>query len=121
MPGYLGFLKPKASRDLTGLQLCHQRRSIDAFLTHCGERRGMVALGEAAAVLVGDKSVVKIGRLGQDEQRLKQSLDRRRCAKVRTTYDHRHTACGIIDDTAQMIRGRRVLSGEDRVADVGNG
>ena len=58
MPGYLGFLKPKASRDLTGLQLCHQRRSIDAFLTHCGERRGMVALGEAAAVFVSDEGMV---------------------------------------------------------------
>ena len=121
MPGYLGFLKPKASRDLVGKQLRHQRRSVDAGVTQCRQRRREVALGEAAAILVGDKGVMKIGRLGQAEQQLQQALDGGRGAEVGAAYDRRNPARRVVDHAAQVIRGWRVLAGQDRVADVGNG
>ena len=53
-----------------------ERRPVDARFAHRGERRREVALGEAAAVVVGDQRMVEVGRLGQAEQLLQQALDR---------------------------------------------
>ena len=79
------------------------------------------ALGEAAPVVVGDKRVVKIGRLGQTEQGLEQPLDRGRGAQILSPNDQRHAAARIVDHAGQMIGGGRVLAREDRIADLARG
>ena len=65
-----------------------------------------------------DQRMVEIGRLGQAEQRLEQPLDRGRGPQVRAADDQGHAARGIVDDAGEMIGGRRILAGEDGVADV---
>ena len=88
----------ESQRELARKQLGGERRSIDAGFAHRGERRREVALGEAAAILVGDQRMVEIGRLGQAEQLLQQALDRRRRAQVGAAHDHGHAARRIVDD-----------------------
>ena len=65
-----------------------------------------------------DKLVVQIGRLGQAEQQLEEALDRRRGAEVGAAHHEGHAGSGVIDHATQMIGCRRVLAGEDRVADL---
>ena len=96
-------------------------RAVDPGVAHRGERRGKVALGEAAAVVVEDERVMEIGRLGQAEQRLEQALDRGRGAQILAAHDQGHAARRIVDDAGEVVGGGRVLAREDRVADVGGG
>jgi len=118
MDGYFGVLQAKARREKARKELVGKLRPIDAAFAHCGERRGQVALGDAAAVLVGDQRMMEVGRLGQAKQLLEQALDRCRSTQVGAAHDYRHVALGVVDDTGEMVGGGRVFAGEDRVADV---
>ena len=65
-----------------------------------------------------DERVMEIGGLRQVEQGLEQALDRRRRSQVRAADDHRYPCRRIVDDAGEVIRCRRVLPREDRVADL---
>jgi hypothetical protein len=67
MPGYLGVLQSKASRDLAAKQPRCERRPVHARVAHHGQRRREVALGETAAVFVGHQWMVKVSWLGEPE------------------------------------------------------
>ena len=64
--------RPRDSRNPRGSRpsssSCSECRAVDAGFAHRRKRRRQVALGQAAAVVMGDQRVVEIGRLGQAEQ-----------------------------------------------------
>ena len=61
---------------------------------------------------------MKIGRLGQVEQLLKEALGRRRWAQIFSANDERNTRLGIVDDAGEMVGGWCILTSEDGVTDV---
>src|SRR4051812_12626708 len=100
----LGWRESETKRKLAGEQVGRKRAAVDSALAHCGERRREVALGEAAAVGVRYQWMVQVGRLREPEQRLQQSLDRRRGPQVRAANDERDPALCVVDDAGEMIR-----------------
>ena len=56
--GDLGVHEGETKRKLAVEEVGGERWSVDAFVAHCRERRREVALGEAAAVRMGDKRVM---------------------------------------------------------------
>ena len=98
-----------------------QRAAIDPGGAHRGERRRLIALGEAAAVFVADERVVEIAWLRQVEQFLQQPLDGSRRAQVDAANDDRYATRGIVDNAGEMVGREGVLARQDRVADVGGG
>ena len=53
----------------------------------------------------------------QVEQRLEQAVDVGRGEQVAAAHDVGHALGGIVDGDGEMIAGRRVLAGEDDVAE----
>jgi hypothetical protein len=60
--------------------------------------------------------VVPIARLGKTEQRLQQTVDRRRRKEVASPNDVGHALQRVIDNHRQMIARRQIASAEDNVA-----
>jgi len=104
-----------------GQQLGGEGAAIDPGGAQRGEGRGAVALGEAAAVGVGDEFVVMVGGLRQAEQELEEALHRGRGLEVGTAHDQRHARRGIVDDAGEMVGGGSILAGEDDVIEIGAG
>ena len=121
MPRALLVAKSETKRKLAGEDVGGEGRPVSSALAHGGKGRREIAFGEAAAIFMRHQRMVKIGRLREAEQFLEQPLDRRRCAKIGTPNDHRHAALRIVDDAGQVIGSRRVLAGENGVADVAFG
>ena len=67
---------------------------------------------------MGDQRVVKVGRLGQAEQLLEEPLRGRGRPQILAPHDQRPARLGIVDNAREMVGGRRVLTSEDRIADV---
>ena len=78
-----------------------------------------MALGEALARGIGEQRVVTIDRRRQIEQGLQQTMDVGRGEQVAAADDVGHALRGIVDDDGEMVAGRRVLAGEDDVAEDG--
>ena len=67
---------------------------------------------------MGDERVMEIGRLVQPEQGLQQALGRGRRAQILAAHDQGDARRRIVDDAGEMIGGRRVLAGEDGIAEI---
>ena len=96
---------------------CDQRRRIGARRAQIGEGRRAVALGEPLAVAVDQQIVVVIVRRRQVEQRLEQPVDVGGGEEVAAAHDVGDALGGVVDRDGEMIAGRRVLAGEDDVAE----
>ena len=78
----------------------------------------LVAFGETFAVGTGEQAVMMIVGNVQIQQRLQQSVDVRGLKKVLTASHICDTLDVIIDGDGQMIAGRRILAGQDNVAET---
>src|SRR5262249_53385204 len=96
MVSALPVAKCETKRKLAGKQVRGELGPIRAACAHRCKRRRKIALGEATAILVGDKRVVAIGGLGKVEQPLQEALDRRRRAEVRAAHHDRHAALRVV-------------------------
>ena len=105
MAAYLGAAdsrNPRGSRPSSRSLASAARRRRFAHRLQC---RRPVALGKAAAILVGDQRVVEIGRLGQAEQDLQQALGRGRRAQILAAHHQGDARRRIVDDAGEMIGG----------------
>jgi len=80
------------------------------------KRDGAVALGETLAPAVGDQVVVVVARRRDAEERLQQPMQMSGVEEVLAAADQGDPLQVIVQDDGQVIAGRRVLAGEDRVA-----
>ena len=74
-------------------------------------------LARRSPVGVGQQGMVMIVGRRQAEQGLEQAVDMGRGEQVAAAHDMGHALRRIVDGDGEMIAGRRVLAGEDHVAE----
>src|SRR5258708_2635939 len=88
MAGSLSLRESETKRKLALAQGDSELTPVNAALAQGLQRRCEIAFREAPPVAMGDEWMVEVNGLGQAEQHLQQTLDRRRGSQVGAAHDH---------------------------------
>lgn len=89
------------------------------MLSHGGERKGIVALGEPLPVFIDDERVVEKSRLHEAQKSLEDPVDVGRGDKILAAGDMGDFLGGIVDNDGEMIGRADVFSGQNDIAEEG--
>lgn len=90
-----------------------------AFGAELAEGEGIVAFGQAVALVVHDKSVVEVDGSGKTEEMLEDAVDGRGREQVFSTGDVSDVLKGIVHYDSEVVGCTDVFPGENYVVDEG--
>jgi hypothetical protein len=89
-----------------------------ALLAEGADGEGVVALGEAGAVLVGEEVSVEVGGRGEVEGALEEELAGGGLEQVAATDYFGDLGVSVVDYTGELVAGEAVLSPDQEVSEV---
>ena len=92
-----------------------------ALLPEGTDGEGVVALGEANAMLVGKESRVEVGGRGEKERALKEDLAGGGLEQVAAADYFRDVGLGVVNNAGELVAGQAVLAPNEEIAKVCSG